>query len=226
MPPTLSAIIPTLNAAAALPAAVAALTHWGGGLDVVIADGGSGDGTRDVAMALGARVVAAPRGRGPQLAAGAEAASGGWLLFLHADTRLGPAWPAAARAFMADPANRGRAAWFRFALDDPDPRARRLERAVAWRCRTLALPYGDQGLLLHRDLYRAVGGYRPLPLMEDVDIVRRLGRGRLAALDVPAVTSAARWRRDGWTLRSARNLLCLSLWFAGVPPRLIAKVYG
>jgi hypothetical protein len=101
---------------------------------------------------------------------------------------------------------------------------------VAWRCRVLALPYGDQGLLIHRDLLAAVGGIRPLPLMEDVDLVRRLvrrgGRARLVALDAVAVTSAERWRREGYAGRSARNLLCLSLWFAGVPPRIIARVYG
>lgn len=226
MPPVLSVVIPTLNAAATLPATLAALGPWGPGLDVVVADGGSTDGTDALARQAGARVVMAPRGRGPQLVAGAEAASGGWLLFLHADTRLDPAWADAVRVFIGDPANRDRAAWFRFAVDDADPRARRLERAVAWRCRTLGLPYGDQGLLLHRDLYRAIGGFRPLPLMEDVDIVRRIGRSRLVGLDIAAVTCAAKWHREGWTRRSARNLFCLSLWFLGVPPRLIAKVYG
>jgi hypothetical protein len=90
----------------------------------------------------------------------------------------------------------------------------------------LGLPYGDQGLLIHRDLLRAVGGVRPLPLMEDVDLVRRLGRARLRALPADAVTAAERWERDGYLWRSARNLLCLSLWFAGVPPRLIQRLYG
>ena len=90
----------------------------------------------------------------------------------------------------------------------------------------LGLPYGDQGLLIHRDLLRSVGGVRALPLMEDVDLVRRLGRRRLVGLDVPAVTSAAKWQRDGWYRRSARNLLCLALYFAGVPLRLIARLYG
>jgi hypothetical protein len=89
----------------------------------------------------------------------------------------------------------------------------------------LGLPYGDQGLLIHRDLLRAVGDIPLLPLMEDVALVRRLGRHRLAALDVDAMTSAARWRRGGWYRRSARNLLCLALYFAGVPPRLIARLY-
>ena len=121
---------------------------------------------------------------------------------------------------------RTRAGFFRFVLDSPDPRARRLERLVAWRCRALGLPYGDQGLLIHRDLLARIGGTRPLPLMEDVDLVRRLGRNRLIALSADAVTSAAKWERDGYLRRSARNLLCLSLWFAGVPPRLIARLYG
>ena len=113
----------------------------------------------------------------------------------------------------------------RFALDDSSDQARRLERLVAWRCRRMALPYGDQGLLISRALYDQVGGFRPLPLMEDVDLVRRLGRARLRGLEVAAVTSAEKWRRDGWRRRSARNLACLSLWYLGVPPKVIAKVY-
>ena len=224
MEQSLIIVIPTLNAARTLAATLAACAEAGAVL--VVADGGSTDGTPAVAEAAGAQVVAAPRGRGPQLAAGAAVAPGDWLLFLHADTRPEPGWSAAARRFMADPANRARAGYFAFALDDSSPPARRLERRVAWRCRVFALPYGDQGLLLPRGLYDAVGGYRPIPLMEDVDLVRRLGRRRLAALAPRAVTSAERWRRDGWTRRSARNLACLTLWFLGVPPRLIARIYA
>ena len=219
--PGLSVVMPTLNAAPSLPATLAAI--GGAATEVVVADGGSADGTDGLARSLGATVIAGPRGRGSQLAAGIAAARGPWLLLLHADTRLAPGWAAAVRAAMAEP---GRAWHFRFALDDAAPAARRLERAVAWRCQALALPYGDQGLLIHRDLLAAVGGMRPLPLMEDVDLVRRIGRARLGALDVVALTSAERWQREGWMKRSARNLLCLSLWFLGVPPRIIARVYA
>jgi hypothetical protein len=88
------------------------------------------------------------------------------------------------------------------------------------------LPYGDQGLLVPSALYRSVGGFRPLPLMEDVDLVRRIGRRRLAMLDCEAWTSAERWRRDGWIHRSARNLFCLGLYAVGVPPARIARIYG
>lgn len=216
----LSAVIPTLNAAASLPGTVAAL--GGAAAEVIVADGGSSDGTPEVARGLGAIVIGAPRGRGSQIAAGVAAARGPWLLLLHADTRLAPGWAEEAAAAMRDP---GRAWFFRFALDDRTPAARRLERVVAWRCRALALPYGDQGLLIRRDLLEAVGGVGPLPLMEDVDLVRRLGRARLGALRSAAVTSAERWRREGYLRRSARNLGCLALWFLGVPPARIATLY-
>ena len=214
-------VVPALNAAGTLAGSLEVLGR--AAAEVIVVDGGSADGTAAVAEASGARVVTAPRGRGVQIAAGVAAARGPWLLVLHADTRLAPGWAEAARDAMRDPS---RGYHFRFALDDDSQAAWRLERAVAWRCRVLGLPYGDQGLLVHRDLLAAVGGVRPLPLMEDVDVVRRLGRAGLRALPVTAVTSAARWRRDGYLRRSARNLLCLGLWFAGVPPRVIARVYG
>jgi hypothetical protein len=138
---------------------------------------------------------------------------------------LDPSWRGAVRAFIADPANAARAAVFSLTLDDASPAARRLERIVAWRTRRLGLPYGDQGLLISRRLYDALGGFRDQPLMEDVDLVRRLGRARITMLDCRAVTSAARYR-NGYLARSGRNLCCLALWFFGVPPRLIAKIYG
>jgi rSAM/selenodomain-associated transferase 2 len=215
----LSVVIPALNAETLLAGTLAAL---GPGPEVIVVDGGSTDRTADIATAAGARVLTAPRGRGSQIAAGAAAATRPWLLILHADTRPGEGWRSAVAAHMASP---DRAGYFRFALDSPGARARRLERLVAWRCRVLGLAYGDQGLLVHRDLLRAVGGVTTLPLMEDVDLVRRLGRGRLRLLAADAVTSAARWEREGYLRRSARNLFCLSLWFAGVPPRVIRRLY-
>ncbi len=213
-------IIPTWNAASSLPCTLAACGGAGG---VIVADAGSPDGTADVARALGARVVQAARGRGAQLAAGAAAADREWLLFLHADTRLDGGWRDAAEAFMRE-AGQG-AAHFTFALDDPAPGARRLERAVAWRCRHLGLPYGDQGLLIHRAWYERIGGYRPLPLMEDVDLVRRLRPRRVVGLAPRAVTSAEKWQRGGYLLRSARNLGFLGMYFAGLSPRLLARWY-
>jgi rSAM/selenodomain-associated transferase 2 len=215
----LSVVIPALNASRSLRETLASVAEAD---EAVVADGGSADATPELAASLGARVVQAQRGRGSQLAAGVAAAQGDWLLLLHADTRLAAGWQTAIGAHMA--ASPGRAGYCRFSLDSDDRLARRFERLVAWRCQMLALPYGDQGLLIHRDLLHEIGGIRPLPLMEDVDLVRRLGRRRLAPLDVAAITSAEKWQRDGWYRRSLRNLLCLTLYFAGVPPRLIARL--
>jgi rSAM/selenodomain-associated transferase 2 len=217
----LSVIIPTLNAAAHLASTLAAIP---GTAEIIVVDGGSEDDTRRAAAAAGARVIAAERGRGTQLAAGIAAATQPWLLLLHADTRPSEGWQPAVAQHLAGGVDR--AGFFRFTLDSPTSAARRLERLVAWRCRVLALPYGDQGLLIHRDLLRSVGGMRPIPLMEDVDLVRRLGHRRLVALPADVVTSAARYEREGYLLRSARNLLCLSLWFLGVAPRLIKRIYA
>jgi rSAM/selenodomain-associated transferase 2 len=194
--------------------------------EIIVVDGGSSDGSVSVASAARARVIAAPRGRGIQLAAGADAATGDWLLFLHADCRLAQGWEAAVSAFLTIQEATGRAGYFDFALDDTAAEARRLERIVAWRCRVLALPYGDQGLLIARSLYRAVGGFAPLPLMEDVDLVRRLGRGRLARICAQCISSPRRYRREGYWRRPLRNLFCLSLYFAGVPLHRIARLYG
>lgn len=222
-----SVVIPALNAAPGIAAALHALAA--GATDplreVIVVDGGSTDDTAAIARDHGAQVIIAPRGRGPQLAAGAATASGAWLLFLHADTALSPEWGKTAAAFMRDPANAARAGYFRFTLDDAAAAARRLEATVAWRNRVLGLPYGDQGLLIRRDFYRALGGYRPLPLMEDVDMVRRIGRRRLVMLDAPALTSARRYRQDGYLGRPLRNALCLGLYYLGLPPRFIARVY-
>jgi rSAM/selenodomain-associated transferase 2 len=222
----IGAVIPTLNAAATLERAIGSVSG-DPVAEIVVADGGSTDGTAELAERLGASVVRTGRGRGRQMKAGAEAlGEPDWLLFLHADTALSPSWRAEAANFIAMPGNARRAAAFRLRFDSDAPEARRWERRVAWRCRTFGLPYGDQGLLISRGLYDRLGGFRPLPLMEDVDMVRRIGRRRLHVFDAAATTSAAKFERDGWTARSALNLTCLALYFLGVPPRIIARLYG
>lgn len=221
----ISIVIPTLEARDSLPRTLRSLVPaCASGLvrEAIIADGGSQDETREIGVAAGARVIDAPRGRGRQLAAGALAARGDWLLFLHADTALDQGWSEEVRDFTR---SAGQAAAFRFALDDEAPAARRLERLVALRCRILKLPYGDQGLLIRRSLYDAVGGYAGLPLFEDVDIVRRIGRRRLKLLKTRAVTSAERFRREGYLRRSTRNLSLLARYYLGASPDALARAY-
>lgn len=225
----ITVVIPTLDAESGLAAALSALVPAAvDGLvrQVVVADGGSADRTLEIAEAAGAEIVKTPRGRGHQLAAGAERARFPWLLFLHADTVLAEGWEREAAAFIARvDGGQPAAAAFRFALDDCGLKPRLLEAAVAARCALLRLPFGDQGLLISQRLYGELGGYRPLPLMEDVDIVRRLGRRRVEILRSAAVTSAARYRRDGYARRIARNLRCISLFYLRVPADRIARIY-
>lgn len=217
----LSIVVPTLNAGLSLGRTLAALE---GADEIVVADGGSHDDTAAIARRAGVRVVPAPKGRGSQLAAGAKAAQGDWLLFLHADTTLDTGWRAAVASHVTH--GRGSAACFGFRLDADAWQARLIERGVALRVRLLGLPYGDQGLLVSRALYEEVGGFAPLAIMEDVDFVRRIGRRRMRVLQASATTSARRWRGDGWLRRSARNLLCLLLYGMGVAPQRIAEIYA
>ena len=221
-------VIPTLNAARSILRTLAVLQdgHRSSQASVIVCDGGSSDDTVAICRAAGAIVVGAEGGRGRQLATGAAAGAAPWLLFLHADTVLAAGWCDAVDAFTRAAGNGTKAGYFRLCFDSRADAARRLERLVAWRCRSFGLPYGDQGLLISRALYDRLGGFRALPLMEDVDLARRIGRRNLIALDADAVTSAERYERDGWLVRPMRNLACLALYFAGLPPRLLRRLYG
>ena len=227
----ISVVIPTLDAEATLGDALTALIPAvveGLVREVIIVDGGSTDRTLRVADASGATIINAAAGRGAQLRAGAAAARHQWLLFLHADTTLEIGWEREAAQFIERVESGAwplAAAVFRFALDDLGAMPRIVERGVALRSSLLKLPYGDQGLMLPRQLYNAVGGYSDVPLMEDVALVRRLGRRRIKTLRSRAVTSAARYRRDGYVARVARNLACLLLYGLRVPPDVIRRIY-
>jgi rSAM/selenodomain-associated transferase 2 len=166
-----------------------------------------------------------PLGRGAQMNAGAARATGTWLLFLHADSRLPGRWLDAFEQAVSAPHVVG--GWFRFALDASAWQARVLERLVRLRVRMFRLPYGDQGLFVRRDVFSAMGGYREWRLMEDVEFVRRLVHsGPVVELPVALATSSRRWERDGWVRRSCRNVVLLSLYFLGVHPDRLAGWYG
>lgn len=228
----ISVIIPARNAEQTLPATLAALVPAavdGIVRQVIVVDGGSSDATAEVADHAGADIVKSAPGRGGQLAQGAAIARFPWLLFLNADTVLEDGWERSATSFMrhVDLGERPIAAGaFTFRLDDKGLAPRLLEAVVHLRCKLLRIPFADQGLLIPRRLFDDVGGYRNMPIMEDLDLARRLGRRRLAMLDAKAVTSAERYRRDGYLSRSFRNQICHMLYGAGIPVSMIARLHG
>ena len=222
----ISVVIPTLNASNTLARAIESVNDGELVAEIIVADGGSTDDTLSVAAGLRAVVVTSEPGRGQQLAAGAAAARSSWLLFLHADSVLAEGWLKAVTGHIDSAGVATPAGYFALRYDDSHWKARWLERIVAWRSRVVGLPYGDQGLLISREFYDHLGGYKLIPIMEDVDIMRRIGRRRVAALPAAIETSARRYRRAGYGLRAAWNLFCLGLYFCRVPPRLIARIYG
>ncbi|MDK3020010.1 TIGR04283 family arsenosugar biosynthesis glycosyltransferase [Pseudodonghicola flavimaris] len=221
----ISLVIPTLNAEAELPHCLAALTEGlTAGLvrELVISDGGSGDATREIADAVGAELIEGPASRGGQLRRGVAATRGDWLLVLHADTVLTPGWTAAVGAHLRQ--DDAPPAYFRLRFRDGGRRGRLVAGWANLRAGLFALPYGDQGLLIRRRDYEAAGGYPDQPLMEDVALVRRLGRP-LTALPVIAETSARHYARRGWLRRGARNLWTLARYFGGADPEGLAARY-
>jgi rSAM/selenodomain-associated transferase 2 len=218
----LCVIIPVLNRQDELARTLERLPRTG---EVIVVDGGSSDCSAEVALRAGATLIRTRAGRGHQMRVGADANNSPWLLFLHADTWVDEAgWRAVAECLSGRSFER--AGTFRFALDDPSWQARLVELGVRARVALLALPYGDQGLLIHRSLYEQVGGFADLPIMEDVDLVRRLGRHRLARLRGAAITSSERWQRNGWLRQSAVNFMCLARFAVGASPQSIARLYG
>lgn len=217
-----SVVIPTLQEAQQLPLLLAQLQ---GPEEVWVVDGGSSDGTQQQALAMGARLLrCAQPSRGAQLAAGAAQASRPWLLFLHADARLPHNWSAALAQALADPAVV--AAAFQLRVRGGDWKLRLLERLVGWRSRWRGLPYGDQGLALAATTYHRCGGFRPLPLMEDLELVQRLGqRGRVALAEAPLRVSGRRWRRLGVWRTSWRNARLRAAWRRGVSAEELARLY-
>jgi rSAM/selenodomain-associated transferase 2 len=215
----LSVIIPTLNEEKCVADAIFSVRDQA---EVIVADGGSDDATADAARRAGARVVASPRGRGVQLDRGARAATGEWLVFLHADTRLEHGWSA---AVLALPPNVVGGA-FRLTVDSRRRAYRAIEAGVALRCRLFHLPFGDQGIFVRRGVYGMIGGFPPFPVMEDVAFAQRLARaGPMVFPPVRAFTSARRWEEGGVMATTLRNLGLQALYAAGWSPERLARLY-
>jgi rSAM/selenodomain-associated transferase 2 len=191
-------------------------------LELIVVDGGSYPMPRLVDRP-DVTVIHSPRGRARQMNAGAARATGEWILFLHADSVLPAGW---IDGILTAPDGVA-GGWFRFGLNDPAWQARVIEMGVALRVRVFGLAYGDQGIFVSRREFDAMGGYREMPLMEDVEFVRRLTRrGTIFEVPLTLRTSARRWTRDGWLRRSVRNLALVMLYFAGLPPERLSRWYS
>ena len=220
---SISVVIPALNEQPTIAGALA--TARADGVERILADGGSSDGTVATAREYGVeQVVSCESGRSRQMEAGSRAARGQALLFLHADTRLEPGWADAVRAALADARVAGGAFRLRFASDRLAFRL--LEIGVRLRCRLGRLPYGDQALFVRRAVLEQGGGIAAVPIFEDLDLARAIRRaGRLALLPQSATTSPRRYLRHGVARVVLRNLLALGAYLLGLDRERIARWY-
>ncbi len=219
----LSVIIPTLNEGKTIESTLSRLTSQQG-VEIIVVDGGSTDDTVEKAQALGAQVISATPGRASQMNAGARVAHGEILLFLHGDTLLPEDFLEEISAVLAQPGVAGGA--FLLAIDALPWRYRLVECFTNYRARFLGRPYGDQALFLSAGLFRKLGGYKEMELLEDLDLIKRLkkkGRIRIAAQAVQ--TSARRWQRLGVFKTTLLNQLILLGYFLGLSPARLAAWY-
>jgi rSAM/selenodomain-associated transferase 2 len=221
----ISVIIPTLNEEKHIRSCIESILTESADWEIIVADGGSTDRTVKLANGYeGVRVVRSDRGRGLQMNRGALSANGTVFLFLHADTKLEEGWSRYIKAALRDDAVAGGA--FTLRINGDKRHFRLIELWVKVRCALFGLPYGDQGIFVRRDFFEKLGGYRDIPLMEDVDLVRRMKRtGRIVVLPGRAFTSARKWSREGWIRVSLMNQFLMILFRLGVDPGRLAKLY-
>jgi len=219
--PLISIIIPTLNEEKTISACLGG-TQNAINVERIVADGGSRDRTVEVSRSCGATVIHSPKGRARQMNAGAQAAAGEVLLFLHADTCLPSGFASTVRHTLALPGIVAGA--FEFRLDAPSPGLRLIERTTNWRSRRLQMPYGDQAIFVPAALFHEIGGFPDIPIMEDFEFIRRIKRkGRIHIVRQPAITSARRWHALGLWKTTLINQLIIIAYYLGIPPARIHR---
>lgn len=221
----ISIIIPTLNEASLIRGCINLLHAEACDAEIIVADGGSIDDTREMASDIhGVRVVASRRGRGIQMNRGASEATGDILLFLHADTVLEPGWSHNILSALDKTAIVGGA--FTFSVRSLSWKYRLVETWVRMRSALCKLPYGDQGIFIRKEVFEHINGYREIPLMEDVDLIGRMRNvGRIAIVEKKAFTSERRWAKKGLLRTAAMNQVTMLLYRLGVSPERLYQIY-
>lgn len=223
----ISVIIPTLNEAENILKTIESVRQHDREAEIIVVDGGSVDSTPEIARSR-AQVIDAPRGRAAQMNAGARAATGEVLLFLHGDSRLAPGALAQLQKTLDNPRNAGHVIGGTFTLafdvDHPMLRFYAFCSTIDW----LIFRYGDEGIFVRRSIFEAMGGYAEIPLMEDLDLLRRMPRygRRVLIRNYPTTTSARRFVERGIVRQEVLNVALVAAWFAGVEPQTLAKWYA
>ncbi len=225
--PKLSVVIPTLNEAAQLPLLLADLHRWGTPIEILVVDAGSSDYTKKITKLGGAQLLEVEQpNRGAQLHHGACNSSGKWLLFLHADSRLSPQWATLIQKLIQSPSNELFAWFFEFKVRGYGLGIRLLEIAVALRSHIRNKPYGDQGLLISKALYERAGGFKRLPLMEDLEFIERVhSQTNLKSLRIPLYTSGRRWEKSNIIIQAIKNAHLRWRWRNGESTDKLQKDY-
>ena len=221
----ISVIIPVLNEEQTIGSCISRIKEEKSASEIIVADGGSSDRTKEIVTGFSdVRFVSSEKGRGLQMNSGAARAKGDLLLFLHADTRLEPGWSAVLRsAFDSDELTGGA---FSFRIDNPSARYRIVEALVALRCLLLKAPYGDQSIFVRRTIFEKTGGYPAIPLMEDIELVRKLKKaGKIVILSHKAYTDSRRWEKKGILRTYISNQFLRILYMYGVSPHKLAERY-
>jgi rSAM/selenodomain-associated transferase 2 len=221
----ISVVIPALNEQENIRTCIECIKDEGGDFEIIVCDGGSSDATIEIVKEYDdAILIESGRGRGTQMNRGATAANGEVLLFLHADTKLERGWSDELLSALVDESVVGGA--FTFKIDNASLRYRLIESWVKLRCALLSLPYGDQGIFVRREIFDKTGGYREIPLMEDVEFIGRMKKeGRVVLLKKSAVTHDRRWVRKGWIRASLSNQMVMLMYRLGVDPHTLSKFY-
>ncbi len=224
---TLSIVIPTINEASRLSLLIADLNRWHHHLEICICDSLSSDLTTFIAELAGAKVVKVKEAnRGVQLHSGSCNTTGNWILFLHADCRMPKNWEEVISRKINEPTSKDYAWFFDFKTQSKSIEFNLLELAVNMRSHLFSRPYGDQGLLINRDLYDQIGGYRPLPIMEDLDLIERLSKEvKIKSLGIPLYIDNRRWANTNIITQAWKNANLRRRWRAGESSKSLVIEY-